>query len=39
MRVASGGWIVEIREAAREDATAIAHIYNQGIEDRAATLE
>ncbi len=30
---------MEIREATREDAAAIAHIYNQGIEDRAATLE
>jgi len=30
---------VEIREAAREDAAAIAQIYNQGIADRAATLE
>src|SRR5579884_3320837 len=30
---------LEIREATREDAAAIAHIYNQGIEDRAATLE
>ncbi|MBO0779487.1 MAG: GNAT family N-acetyltransferase [Ktedonobacteraceae bacterium] len=30
---------MEVREAAREDATAIAHIYNQGIEDRSATLE
>lgn len=30
---------MEIREATREDAAAIAHIYNQGIEDRTATLE
>ncbi|HEU5200121.1 MAG TPA: arsinothricin resistance N-acetyltransferase ArsN1 family A [Ktedonobacterales bacterium] len=30
---------LDIREATREDAAAIAHIYNQGIEDRAATLE
>ncbi len=30
---------MEIREATREDAAAIAHIYNQGIEDRSATLE
>ena len=30
---------MEIRDAAREDAAAIAHIYNQGIEDRSATLE
>jgi phosphinothricin acetyltransferase len=30
---------LEIREATRDDAAAIAHIYNQGIEDRAATLE
>ncbi|GCF09924.1 arsinothricin resistance N-acetyltransferase ArsN1 family A [Dictyobacter arantiisoli] len=30
---------MEIREATREDAIAIARIYNQGIEDRSATLE
>src|SRR5579884_2179826 len=30
---------LEIREATREDAAAIAYIYNQGIEDRPATLE
>jgi len=30
---------LEIREAIRADAAAIASIYNQGIEDRAATLE
>ncbi|HEY7414340.1 MAG TPA: arsinothricin resistance N-acetyltransferase ArsN1 family A [Ktedonobacteraceae bacterium] len=30
---------MEIREATCEDAAAIAHIYNQGIEDRSATLE
>lgn len=30
---------LKIRDATREDAAAIAHIYNQGIEDRAATLE
>jgi phosphinothricin acetyltransferase len=30
---------LEIREATHEDAVAIAHIYNQGIEDRSATLE
>lgn len=30
---------IEIREATREDAVAIARIYNQGIEDRSATLE
>lgn len=30
---------MEIREATRADAAAIAHIYNQGIEDRSATLE
>lgn len=30
---------LEIREATREDAAAIAYIYNQGIEDRSATLE
>lgn len=30
---------LEIREATRDYATAIAQIYNQGIEDRSATLE
>ncbi len=30
---------MEIRDAGREDADAIARIYNQGIEDRVATLE
>ncbi len=30
---------MKIREATREDAATIAHIYNQGIEDRSATLE
>ncbi len=30
---------MEIRGATREDAAAIAFIYNQGIEDRSATLE
>ena len=30
---------VEIREATLEDAASIAHVYNQGIEDRVATLE
>lgn len=30
---------MEIREARADDAAAIARIYNQGIEDRAATLE
>jgi phosphinothricin acetyltransferase len=34
---AGGG--VEIRDARVEDASAIARIYNQGIEDRVATLE
>ncbi len=28
-----------IRDATSEDAVAVAHIYNQGIEDRSATLE
>lgn len=32
-------WEIAIREATREDAAAIARIYNQGIEDRSATLE
>jgi len=30
---------IDIRDAAGTDAEAIAHIYNQGIEDRVATLE
>lgn len=30
---------MEIRDAVATDATAIARIYNQGIEDRLATLE
>jgi L-amino acid N-acyltransferase YncA len=30
---------LQIRAATPEDAAAIAHIYNQGIEDRSATLE
>jgi L-amino acid N-acyltransferase YncA len=30
---------MQMREATREDAAAIATIYNQGIEDRSATLE
>lgn len=30
---------VRIRDASKEDAAAIARIYNQGIEDRLATLE
>lgn len=30
---------MRIRDAAREDAAAIAGIYNQGIEERSATLE
>jgi L-amino acid N-acyltransferase YncA len=34
----SGGGL-EIREATLDDAPAIARIYNQGIEDRVATLE
>lgn len=37
MTHAAGG--MEIRDAASDDATAIARIYNQGIEDRVATLE
>ncbi len=31
--------ILQIRDATREDAAALACIYNQGIEDRLATLE
>jgi phosphinothricin acetyltransferase len=30
---------MKIRDAMADDAPAIAHIYNQGIEDRLATLE
>jgi L-amino acid N-acyltransferase YncA len=30
---------LQIRDATRDDAAAIASIYNQGIEDRTATLE
>ena len=30
---------MDIRDATRDDAAAIARIYNQGIEDRVATLE
>lgn len=30
---------MQIRDATLDDAAAIAHIYNQGIEDRIATLE
>src|ERR1700730_16248687 len=30
---------MKIRDATAEDAAAIARIYNQGIEDRVATLE
>jgi L-amino acid N-acyltransferase YncA len=38
-RAARGEDGMEIRDATYEDAAAIARIYNQGIEDRAATLE
>jgi L-amino acid N-acyltransferase YncA len=31
--------LMEVREATSDDAAAIAAIYNQGIEDRVATLE
>lgn len=31
--------MTEVRAATREDAASIAHIYNQGIEDRVATFE
>src|SRR5947208_15013368 len=34
-----GGTSVTIRDAAPADAEAICRIYNQGIEDRVATLE
>lgn len=39
VKVAQKERTMEIRDASREDAAAIAHIYNQGIEDRSATLE
>ena len=39
VRAAQKEHSMEIREATREDAAAIASIYNQGIEDRSATLE
>ncbi len=32
-------YLMEIREATRNDVAAITYIYNQGIEDRSATLE
>lgn len=34
-----GGRGIVIRDAVAADASAICHIYNQGIEDRVATLE
>jgi L-amino acid N-acyltransferase YncA/DNA-binding transcriptional ArsR family regulator len=39
VKTAQREYRMEIREATYEDATAIARIYNQGIEDRSATLE
>lgn len=30
---------MDIRDATGDDAVAVARIYNQGIEDRQATLE
>jgi phosphinothricin acetyltransferase len=38
-RPAQGGDLLLVRAARREDAGAISHIYNQGIEDRVATFE
>jgi phosphinothricin acetyltransferase len=38
-RTASTADMIVVREARREDAGAIAQIYNQGIEDRVATFE
>jgi L-amino acid N-acyltransferase YncA len=39
VKTAQKEYRMEIREATCEDATALARIYNQGIEDRSATLE
>lgn len=39
MRLGRKEEYLEIRDATREDAATIASIYNQGIEDRSATLE
>jgi len=39
VRVAQREGEMQIRDATADDAPAIAHIYNQGIEDRVATLE
>src|SRR6059036_2085002 len=38
-RWAHGGTSVTLRDAGPDDAEAICRIYNQGIEDRVATLE
>jgi phosphinothricin acetyltransferase len=38
-RTARSGDVLLLRAARRADAGAIAHIYNQGIEDRVATFE
>ncbi len=35
----TGGTSMQVRNATPNDAEAIAHIYNQGIEDRVATFE
>src|SRR5258707_14893984 len=35
----AGGNNMQVRAASPNDAAAIAHIYNQGIEDRVATFE
>lgn len=39
VKTAQKEYHLEIRDATHEDATVIARIYNQGIEDRSATLE
>jgi len=39
MKAVDAGGGVSIRDATQDDAPAIARIYNQGIEDRLATLE
>src|SRR5260370_38795235 len=38
-KMLAGGNNMQVRVATPSDAAAIAHIYNQGIEDRVATFE
>src|SRR5260370_38264434 len=38
-KMLAGGNNMQVRAASPNDAAAIAHIYNQGIEDRVATFE